>query len=212
MRKSLSVVYSQPNLSSEVDMSHPHVQDIINNRLGCLETTRFNNSTCWRDIENIKSSLLGNPPNLTANITWLDNQTNVIEITTTDFYKTDNKSPVTPFNSDVLVRQPICKFEFVPMSNQQWNFNFSFDYRNVSNLQQEDLDNRLSGQYSGFSVIFNNQEIYNVDTISHFMYYTHQHNFNWNETDTLTIILTDSIVENEIKTHNQQLLYTIRTI
>lgn len=212
MRKSLSVLYQPVSFGSEVDYAHPGVQDILNNKSGCLDTTFFNGITCWRDIENIKSSLQGNPPSLSATVNWLDNQTNTVDIRCTDFYKEDTKTPVTPFATSVSTMQPICLLQFIPLDTQQWKFKFTFDYRSVDNNTISIFNNTYSGMNSYFSVDFNNTEIFKVDSVESFRIYTHEHTFSWNEIDILTVGLIDKSNTKDEAINEQKVLYTLRTL
>lgn len=209
MRKSLSVAYQPAMMTLDVDYEHQGVQDILNNKAGCVDTTFFNGSTCWKDIENIKSTLQGNPPSLSATVNWLDNQTNTVDIRCTDFYKNDTKLPSTPFASDVLTMQPSCVLKFIPQGGDQWKFQFTFDYRNVDSNTISTINNNYSGINSAVLVKFNGTDVFSIDTVESFRIYTHEHNFTWNQTDTLTVVLVDKSIEDY---NEQQVIYTIRTL
>lgn len=209
MRKSFSVLY-QPVISPNLDLQDPYVQAILDNRVGCVDTTYFNNSICWKDVENIKSSLQGNPPVARSTVNWLVDATNTIQIKTTDFSKSDNKIPATPFSTDVKTMQPICTLQFVPISTTHWTFNFSFDYRSVDVETLDYVNNLYSGTNTSVSLSLNNVEIYQIDIIEPFRLYTNQCNFEWNQVDTLTFGLTDITLE-EISSQ-QQIIYKLETL
>jgi hypothetical protein len=209
MRKSLSVAY-QPVITSYLDLEDPYVQPIMDNKVGCVDTTYFNGSLCWKDIENTKSSLQGNPPTATVSVNWLDNQTNKIDIRATNFSKTDKKIPSTPFSADVITMQPSCILQFVPQSDQVWQFNFTFDYRNVDLDTLVYVNNLYSGSSTAVTVCFNEVEIYQIDIIESFRIYTHQHLFEWNQADTITVALKDITLDENYS--EQQIIYTLRTL